>query len=237
VTAGNGAGEGEGGGGGGGSGDRASAPARLDAVLDRLIAEHTHDAAEVLAAREDYEARRGKVHQDEELWERWSAAFVEWFVLERIRPGADLPPAVMTLRAARDAGETETAAIVAALLRSHRSLFEIRDLAKGTIEVLDLLGGGAFVVDEPRTMHGVEVGDVAELRLVGWNDAVWFGRTFVFHPKEARAAILDHARALIEGGKSRRDVIDHVAALRVRVTRYRHVAPAKVYELGSKVGG
>jgi hypothetical protein len=211
-------------------------PARLEAVIDRLIADHTGDAAEVLAAREGYEERRGKVHQDEELWERWSAAFVEWFVLERIRPGADLPPAVGSLREARDAGDDEAAAIIAAVLRSHRSLFEIRALAPGAIEVLDLLGGGAFVVNEPRAMHGVEVGDVAELRLVGWADAVWFGRTFVFHPKAARSAILDHARALIEAGQSRRDVIDHVAALRVRVTRYRHVAPAKVYELGSKVG-
>jgi hypothetical protein len=214
-----------------------SGPARLDAVLDQLIAEHTGDASLVVAARKEYEDRRGKVHEDEDLWERWSAAFVEWFVIERIPAGGDLPPAVGSLRRARAAGDDDTAAVIAALVRSHRSLFEVRELGKGTIGVLDLLGGGAFAVAEPRTMHGVEVGDVVELRLIGWRDAVWFGRTFVFHPKDARAAILDHARALIDRGQSRRDVIDHVAALRVRVNRYRHVAPARVYELGSKVGG
>jgi len=214
-----------------------SPPARLDAVLDRLIAEHTGDAATVLAARKEYEERRGRVHEDEDLWERWSAAFVEWFVIERIAAGADLPPAALTLRRARADGDAETEAVVAALLRSHRSLFEVRGLGRAAVEVLDLLGGGAFSVAEPRAMHGVEVGDVVELRLIGWQDAVWFGRTFVFHPKDARAAILDHARALLARGQSRRDVIDHVAALRVRVNRYRHVAAAKVYELGSKVGG
>ena len=214
-----------------------SAPARLDAVLDQLIAEHTGDDAEVIAARKEYEERRGRVHEDEDLWERWSAAFVEWFVIERIPPGGDLPPAAASLRRARAAGDDAAATLIAALLRSHRSLFEVRSLGKGEIDVLDLLGGGAFAVAEPRTMHGVEVGDVVELRLIGWRDAVWFGRTFVFHPKDARSAILDHARALIDRGQSRRDVIDHVAALRVRVNRYRHVAPARVYELGSKVGG
>jgi hypothetical protein len=215
-----------------------SPPARLDAVLDQLIAEHTGDDAEVIAARREYEERRGRVHEDEDLWERWSAAFVEWFVIERIpTTGGDLPPAAGSLRRARAGGADDTAAVIAALLRSHRSLFEVRSLGKGEIGVLDLLGGGAFSVAEPRTMHGVEVGDVVELRLIGWRDAVWFGRTFVFHPKDARGAILDHARVLIDRGQSRRDVIDHVAALRVRVNRYRHVAPARVYEPGSKVGG
>jgi hypothetical protein len=213
-----------------------SPPARLDAVLDQLIAEHTGDDAEVIAARKEYEERRGKVHEDDDLWERWSAAFVEWFVIERIAGGADLPPAAGSLRRARAGGAEETAEVIAALLRSHRSLFEVRSLDVGAIGVLDLLGGGAFSVAEPRAMHGVEIGDVVELRLIGWRDAVWFGRTFVFHPKDARGAILDHARVLIDRGQSRRDVIDHVAALRVRVNRYRHVAPARVYELGSKVG-
>lgn len=237
----------------------ASPPARLDAALDRLTAEHTGDTATVLAARQEYEERRGKVHEDEDLWERWSAAFVEWFVIERVgaspdgaagdsvqvsgrlgRPSGasrELPPAARSLRRARDEGDADTAAVIAALLRSHRSLFEVRELGAQRVEVLDLLGGGAFSVVEPRAMHGVEVGDVVELRLVGWEGQVWFGRTFVFHPKDARAAILDHARALLARGQSRRDVIDHVAALRVRVNRYRHVAPARVYELGSRIGG
>ena len=217
--------------------DARSTPAQLDEVLDRLIAEHTGDAGAVVAARKDYEERRGKVHEDEDLWERWSAAFVEWFVIERIAPGAELPPAASSLRAARAGGDDEVAGIIGALLRSHRSLFEVRGLDQGDARVLDLLGGGAFSVAEPRAMHGVEVGDVVELRLIGWRNAVWFGRTFVFHPKDARAAILDHARALLARGQSRRDVSEPVAALRVRVNRYRHVAPARVYELGSKVGG
>jgi hypothetical protein len=86
-------------------------------------------------------------------------------------------------------------------------------------------------------MVGVEVGDVAELRLVGAGNEVRFGRTFIYHPKDARAAIVDRARGMLTKGASRRDVIDQIAQLRVQVTRYRHMPPARVYELGSRIMG
>ena len=94
-----------------------------------------------------------------------------------------------------------------------------------------------FAVDEQRALHGVEVGDVAELRLVGIAGEVRFGRTFIYHPKAARAAIVERARAMLAKGATRRDVIDHIAQLRVQVTRYRHMPAARVYELGSRIMG
>ena len=110
-------------------------------------------------------------------------------------------------------------------------------MARGRIELLDLLGGAEIYVNEQRTLHGVEVGDVAELRLVGAGGEVRFGRTFIYHPKTARAAIVERARAMLAKGASRRDVIDQIAQLRVQVTRYRHMPAARVYELGSRIMG
>lgn len=211
-----------------------STAALLEQVTEELYARHTADVEAAGAARREYEERRGKVHQDDELWEPWSAAFVEWLVVERTE--GDVPAAARTYRELRDAGDPR-APIVGALVTSQRSLYEIRALAKGKIELLDLLGGAEFRVNEQRAMVGVEVGDVAELRLVGVNGEVRFGRTFIYHPKAARAAIVERARAMMAKGASRRDVIDQIAQLRVQVTRYRHMAPARVYELGSRIMG
>jgi hypothetical protein len=211
-----------------------SAAALLDEVIEDLYARHTSDSETAAAARRDYEERRGKVHQDDELWEAWSAAFVEWYVIERVAPGQTVPLAALTYREL--AGDPR-ADVVSALITSHRSLFEVRALGKGRIELLDLLGGAAFAVDENRALHGVEVGDVAELRLVGVHGEVRFGRTFIYHPKAARAAIVERARAMLAKGATRRDVVDHVAQLRVTVTRYRHMPAARVYELGSRITG
>ena len=173
---------------------------------------------------------------DDELWEPWSAAFVEWYVVVRVAPGETLPPAERTIRELAAAGDPR-ADVARALVTSQRSLFEIRALTRGRIELLDLLGGAMFHVDEQRALHGVEVGDVAELRLVGIAGEVLFGRTFIYHPKVARAAIVERARAMLASGSTRRDVIDHIAQLRVQVTRYRHMPVVRVYELGSRIMG
>ena len=210
--------------------------ALLDAVAELLYARHTADPEAASAARREYEERRGRVHQDDDLWEPWSAAFVEWYVVERVGPGETRPPAAATYRELAAAGDPRADA-VAALVTSHRSLFEIRAMARGRIELLDLLGGAAFNVDEQRALHGVEVGDVAELRLVGIAGEVQFGRTFIYHPKAARAAIVERTHAMLATGSTRRDIIDHVAQLRVHVTRYRHMPVARVYELGSRIMG
>jgi hypothetical protein len=210
--------------------------ALLDAVAELLYARHTADPEAASAARREYEERRGKVHQDDELWEPWSAAFVEWYVVERVADGGTVPPAALTYREMA-AADDPRAPVVKALLTSQRSLYEVRGLGKGAIELLDLLGGAELIVNEQRAMVGVEVGDVAELRLVGVAGEVRFGRTFIYHPAAARAAIVERARAMLAKGASRRDVIDQIAQLRVQVTRYRHMAPARVYELGSRIMG
>ncbi|HEY5944570.1 MAG TPA: hypothetical protein VIV40_03725 [Kofleriaceae bacterium] len=213
-----------------------SVAALLEQVTEELYARHTKDTEAAGVARREYEERRGKVHQDDELWEPWSAAFVEWYVVERVADGASVPPAALTYRELEAAGDPR-ASIVKAIVTSQRSLYEVQAIAKGRIELLDLLGGAEFHVTEQRAMLGVEVGDVAELRLVGANGEVRFGRTFVYHPKDARAAIVERARGMLAKGASRRDVIDQIAQLRVQVTRYRHMAPARVYELGSRIMG
>ncbi|HEY0193311.1 MAG TPA: hypothetical protein VGC42_19470 [Kofleriaceae bacterium] len=210
--------------------------ALLDEAIELLYARHTSDPGAAATARHDYEDRRGKVHQDDELWEAWSAAFVEWFVVERVAPGEQLPAAVTTYRELAAAGDPRAAAM-RALVTSQRSLYEIQTVARGRIELLDLLGGAVFHVDEQRALHGVEVGDVAELRLVGLAGEVQFGRTFIYHPKAARGAIVERARVMLGKGESRRDVIDHIAQLRVNVTRYRHMPVARVYELGARIVG
>lgn len=209
--------------------------ALLDQVTEELYARHTADVDAAATARREYEERRGRVHQDDELWEAWSDAFVEWFVVERVAPAQRMPLAAQTYREL-DPGDPKARAI-AALVTSQRSLYEVQSMSRGHVQLLDLLGGATFSVDEQRALHGVEVGDVAELRLVGIGGEVRFGRTFVYHPKAARAAIVERARALLGKGAARRDVIDHIAHLRVQVTRYRHMAPARVYELGSRIMG
>ncbi len=202
--------------------------AALEAVLDDVIARFGGDdhVDEIAAARKQYDDRRGRVFEDEELWERWTQAFLEWYAVERVLSGHDYPPAGVALADA-DAERSEQ---LRAWLTSHRSLFEVKALKPGRVELTDLISGGEFSVMEQRAMLGVAVGNIVEARVIGYRGEVLFGRTFCFHPTDTKAPIVKHIARLRDDGEERRDIIDFFASLRIRCTRYRHVPPAKVYE-------
>lgn len=215
---------------GGAPAEPASAAVQLADVFDRLVAAGTRDPDAVLAARQRFEERRGKVFQEEDLWETWSASFIEWFVLEHVGVGQAAPVAVDALAAARAAGDDASARAIAAWLTSHRSLWSVERLGAGWVELLDLLGGAHVRVTEPRELHGVAIGEVAELRVIGFAERVWFGRAILYHPRGTRDALVEQARRLTAAGGDRRAVLDHAAMLRTRVLRYRHVPPVKLYQ-------
>lgn len=222
----------------------ADATSELHALLTEVIDETIErfgggDYTEhITAARQEYDGRRGRVFEDEELWEAWTQAFLEWYVIERVPGpaqgaqglgGRGRPAVAQVLLDARGRGDARREAAARAWLVSHRSLFEVRALSAGRVEVVDLIGGARFWVREPRAMLGVSAGDVAEMRLIGFDGEVLFGRTFCFHPAGTRDAIAAHVRQMRALGRGRMDIVDFFASLRIRCERYRHVPPARIY--------
>lgn len=223
----------------------ADAASELHALLTEVIDEAIErfgggDYTEgITAARQEYDGRRGRVFEDEELWEAWTQAFLEWYVIERIPGPAEAiegsaaargrPAVAQVLLDARGRGDARREAAARAWLVSHRSLFEVRALSAGRVELVDLIGGARFWVREPRAMLGVSVGDVAEMRLIGFDGEVLFGRTFCFHPAGTRDAIAAHVPQMRALGSGRMDIVDFFASLRIRCERYRHVPPARIY--------
>ncbi len=195
------------------------------------------DESDLATAHESYEQYRGRVFEDEELWENWSQAFLEWYALGK--HGAETSPIVEYLASLNpdDKLYPRRRAALSAWLTSQRSLYEIRALNAGRVELLDILGGGWFAVAEQRALAGVSVGDVAELRLVGFEGDVRFGRTFLFHPPDTREAVLTQAERIRGLGGSKDDIVDYCASLRIRCERYRHVTPRRVYESAKGIPG
>jgi hypothetical protein len=190
-----------------------------------------NDAGELAASREQYEERRGRVRQDEELWEPWTQAFLEWFAFQwEPAPGA-APPAV---RALADEIDPHRASALRAWLRSQRALVAIGRHQPGRVRVRDLCRGGVFDVAEKRSLYGVEPGDVAEVRLIGFEGQVRFGRTFIYHPTGTASAIEERVAQLRDQGRDPEEIVDHCAALRLRTERYRHVDPVRLYRAATE---
>ena len=200
-------------------------------LLDRLTERYSEreHKLEAMRAREEYFDRTGKVFDDDaELFEGRMAAFLEWYVLDRPMAGTGLTPAACAIEEGAAVPADERRAL-AALATSHHSLFELFATHDQLLDVEDLIGGGRFTVQERRKPLGMTVGDLFEARLVWDGETVVFGRTFLFHPPDAREVVLEWVQKSVAGGVGRGEILFHLARQHIRWHRHGHVGAAKVY--------
>lgn len=185
---------------------------------------------EIERAREAFDARRGRIYDDDELFPMHMSAFLEWFVLERPiptqgAPGEEETPAVQAIREKSLSPEDET--LMRALAVSHRSLFEV--LEPGGVLLFDLILGGQWRVDLDRPLDGIGPGDIFEARLIPWEGEVRYGPAFLFHPRDARPHIL----SLLEQAEGAQglgvEVICTLAEMRLRHSRFRNIPVERIY--------
>jgi len=210
-------------------------PALIYRLLDGLIATYaggdTDSAlvASLLAAKELFWERTGRVFDDdEELFEARIAAFLEWYVLDHDMPDRGKPPVRIALERADLSSEDRAA--LQALATSHWGLFDVVAVDADAVELEDVLAGSRFWVHERRSTAGFDVGHIVEARLLWDGERVVFGRTFVFHPREARDAILDVIEEGLARGESPQAIVFRLARLHVRWSRSRNIDAGRAYE-------
>jgi hypothetical protein len=201
-------------------------------LLDRLTERYSENEhkLEAMRAREEFFDRAGKVFDDDaELFEGRMASFLEWYVIERpLGKGGGRTPIAHAI----DSGlalPAEERRMLAHLASSHRSLFQLASAAERVLEVEDVIGGARFSVLERRNTVGIAAGDLFEARLLWDGDTVIFGRSFLFHPPDAREVILDWVERAVEKGAARDEILFHLSRQYVRWHRLGHVGAAKVY--------
>ncbi len=201
-------------------------------LVERLVARYGAEphGAEAAAAREEYFALAGRIFEDDgDLFETRMAAFLEWYVLERPFAGKPATPALCWLEGDGQAlapAERQALAYVAA---SHRSLFEVENVQPGQISVRDLIGGARFDVSERRSTIGFQLGDILEGRIIAFGQGVLFGKTFLFHPRDAREQMLAFLQAGSASGATRDALVFQLSRLHLRWHRQRHIGAARVY--------
>jgi hypothetical protein len=200
-------------------------------LIDRLAERYCEgeNKLEAMRAREEYFDLGGKVFDDDaELFEARMASFLEWYVLERgFKDGP--PPAVRALGDDRSLSADDRQG-VALLAASHRTLFELHGIDGHQLDVEDVVGGARFRVTERRKTTAMTVGDLFEARVIWDGESVIFGRTFLFHPPDAREVALDWVEGAIRRGMRRQEILFQLARNHVRWHRLGHVGAAKLYK-------
>jgi hypothetical protein len=182
---------------------------------------------EAMRAREEYFDRAGKVYDDDvELFEGRMASFLEWYVMERPWKGGP-PPAVRMLADATLSADDRRG--ISQLAASHRSLFELYGVADHELDVEDVIGGARFQVVERRKTLGFSPGDVFEARVIWDGQSVVFGRTFLFHPPDAREVVLSWVGQAVDKGVARDEILFHLSRSYIRWHRLGHTGAAKLY--------
>jgi plasmid stability protein len=203
----------------------------IQSLVERLATAFAEgeNKLEAVRAREDYFERAGRVFDDDgELFESRMAAFLEWYIIERNL--ADGPPPALRVLAAPPGRFTDDERRAAVhLATSHRSLFELVSMTDGRLEMDDLIGGARFGVVERRSTIGFEPGALFEARLLWDGEAVVFGKTFLFHPPDARARVLQMVDKATDAGTPAVDLMFQLSRLYVRWHRFGHLSAAKIY--------
>ncbi len=220
-------------------------PGALATTIERLAATYTAPpwVEEMGRARREFDGLRGKVYEDDGIFENHLLAFLEWYVLERALEDGQ-PPVVLELRRAaavcsgsaprgREDGPPADPdlQVLRALALSYRSLFEVVDSLASSVRVHDLIRGGLWAIETGRPLDGFDPGILFEGRLCPWEGGVRFGPVFFFHPQAAREsvhAVLAHASA---EGKLEPGLIHRLAEMRLKHDRFRNIAIDRIYSL------
>jgi len=217
--------------------DPAAVLALIDDVATRYAAPPWDE--EIARARAAFDRSRGQVFDDEELFGEHMAAFLEWYTLERPLPGGQ-PPVVADLDLAAAEGRVvprDELALRRALRSSHRTLLELRELLPGGLRLLDMIGGGFWRVERLAPRDGLRPKEIFEGRLVPWAGKVVLGPVCWWHPPQAASLIHSIVREAAGRGLLGPDLVDRLAGMRLKHSRFRNIAISRIYALDGLKGG
>jgi len=204
-------------------------PREINRCIDRVATLYARvpSPGEIERAREEFDAARGKVYDDDELHATHMGMFLEWYVLERALDGGGTP-------AERALGEPELLAeldadLLLALSRGQRALLEVVEAQDRALELVDLLLGGRWCVALDAPMTGIEPGEIFEARLIPWQGEVRLGPLMCYHPRSARETILDILDDARQQGEPGPELADALAEMRLRYSRFRNIAVEHIY--------
>ena len=185
---------------------------------------------EIRRARADFFADIKDVYDEEEFFEERISAFLEWYCLDRTIPGTGRTPLDRFLGTSLGKITAEELAYLEGLARARHALFELVRIGGDRVEVRDVFTGGRFAATEHRPLVTLKKGDLCETRLVPYRDELFFSRTFLVHPHEARKTILaEIQRARRALSLDAPAFMRHLGSLWVRLRRYKGVDPHDIY--------
>ncbi|MFN2545807.1 MAG: hypothetical protein ABR567_00075 [Myxococcales bacterium] len=168
----------------------------IQAQIDLLLQYMAARSDELVRGKEEYFARTGgEVHEEDRCYEQRMQAFFNWFLFDR-KLADGWTPVELYLREKGAELPGKEKDVLLGCTQSRLSLYEYRGRrgffsrpGKGQVRVRDAITGEDYDVTERRQMHGLEVTDLFEARLVPLARTFLFSSSFTYHPREMNRVI------------------------------------------------
>jgi hypothetical protein len=165
--------------------------------FDLLLAYVAPKVDDIVKAKQEYFAHTGgEVHEDDRCFESRLQGFFNWYLFDRKQDGAT--PAQRFLQEKGANFKAQDKEVLMGFTQTRLSLYDyrgrkgffLRRPKRGQVRVRDIVAGKDFDVTERRQMHGLEIGDIFEARLVPVGNTWHFSTSFTYHPREQKPLIV-----------------------------------------------
>jgi hypothetical protein len=190
---------------------------------------------DLLRAKREHFERYGEPHEEDRSYEFRVNAMLDAYLYEW-RPAEGAGTTVE--RFVEVEGPSLAPAELAAyrdLARSLHRLFEVRKIRDGRVRLRDAFSGRDVEVAERRQIAGLDRDDLLEARLLPFDGELRFSGAFLYHPREARKAILAEVKRMRKAAPrgTEPDVAPFLARLSrmaLKLERYRNVRLESIYD-------
>ena len=208
--------------------------------FDLLLAYVAPNVDEIVQAKQEYFTQTGgEVHEDDRCFESRLQAFFNWYLFDRKQDGVTPAQRFLQDRGAELKGPDKE--VLMGFTQTRLGLFEyrgrkgfLRGPKKGQVRVRDMVVGKDFDVTERRQMHGLEIGDLFEARLVPVGGTWHFSTSFTYHPREMRPVILREVKKRRKQGQvDVRALVWELERMSLQADRFKNVSIEAIYNFES----
>lgn len=213
----------------------------LQQLHERLLSWATAPAREpeLLRAKREHFERCGEPHEEDRSYDVRLNGMLDHYLYD-FRPAGGVGTTVERFIEAEAASlGTDELEAYRAVARNVHALFEVRKIKEGRVRLRDVFDGRDHDVTERRHVVGLEKGDLLEARLLPFEGALYFSGAFLYHPREARKAILAEVKRLRKQAPKGAppDVeafLARLSRMALKMERYRNVRLESIYDFSAE---
>jgi hypothetical protein len=190
---------------------------------------------DLLRARQEHFERYGEPHEEDRSFELRINGMLDAYLYDYRPEGGRGTTLERFVESEGASLSPEDLAAYRALGQAVHGLFEVRKIKDGRVRVRDVLTGRDHDVTERRQVAGLAQDDLIEARLLPFEGGLFFSGAFLYHPREARKAILAEVKRMKKTAPrgvvlEANPLLARLSRMALKMERYRNVRLESIYD-------